>query len=127
MLGISAAKLAANLEVGIPPEPREISRDLNGPIGRREEVQRERNRTTRDSGCLREPEQLLQPHSEYGRVRIRIVHANVGAAWHLERRGREHIELRALLPAQSGEQQLRQIQRLYLIAATQSEKMWQEP
>ena len=119
VLGIATSKLPANVEVRVLPEPREIASDLDWSICGRQEMQCERHRARRDRGCHREAEQLLQPHRQHRGPGVRIIDSDARTARNHKRWRRECIELRALLPAQTLQQESRKVQRIHLISTTQ--------
>lgn len=60
MFGISAAHFGAHLRIAVCPEPGKISRDLQGPTGGGEQVQRQRTATVGKAGRGATAEALLE-------------------------------------------------------------------
>ena len=66
MAGIAAAKVGADGGPGAAPEAGQVARDLDRPMGRREQMQGQRNASPGERGMRVEPEQFLHPSAIAG-------------------------------------------------------------
>ena len=69
VLGISPAQLLAHRRIAGDPEAGEIPGHGHRPLGRREQVQRQRHPAMVDGRCGCQAEHVLQPHRQRGRIR----------------------------------------------------------
>src|SRR6187551_1078572 len=64
MFRIASAELFAHLRIGVGPEAGQILRDLDWPLGRRQEMQDHGHRAVRDARGVLAAEHLLKPYRE---------------------------------------------------------------
>ncbi len=112
MLGVTTAHFGPYLFVGIGPEMPQIARDLQGPPGRREQVQHDRHAAVRQEWGVGPPEHFLQFYRQNGRFaaqRRQIINLGRGAGRQVQPLGSLLFQAPRQRPGQQGAQGRAQI------------------
>lgn len=96
--GITALQDLFNLKIGGLPEAFQIPSDLDRAARRREEVEEHGYGASGDGRSFKGAEHLLKPHAENGRLRIRVVNEDAGAASDREMGGGQPVQGVPMLP-----------------------------
>src|SRR3974377_2368835 len=89
---VAATHLRAHRRVAAAPEPRQIARDLHGPVRRRQQLDHQRNPPARNGRMPRQAEQLLHPDGELGAFLRGVVDRDPRAGRRLEMRRRLAVQ-----------------------------------
>src|SRR3984957_1451460 len=100
MARIASAQIRAHARIAAAPEARQIARHLHWTVRRRQQLQHQRNRRSRNRGMAGQPEQFLQPHRNGWPLLGLVVDRELRARRRLEMRRRFPIEPRTQGPRQ---------------------------
>src|SRR5690606_31042675 len=92
MLGVAPAHVRAYIGPGSAPEPRQVPRRLDGPVRRREQLQRQRHGSAGNGRVSVQAEQLLDADRQYRRL-IVVADRNATAGGSIEMAGCKRAQL----------------------------------
>ncbi len=127
VLRVASAEVLPDVEVGVAPERGEVARDLDRPLRRAQQVHHHGEPAAEHARRRLQPEHLLEPDGQDGRLRIGVVDRTDGTAGDRGMTGRQPVETGAAVPGDEVCEDLREVEAAEVGEPLQAGEVGAEP